>query len=165
MLQKIQTLVVCALWTKTLNKLIRLWWHYFKYIVNTWSVSLCHGADPWGARNPRVSIQCPAKIHYLCEIVDVNFRMKATLCKNKNGYGNKYSLVLTLLLSLLSDSYERTVTTGRRVSQFGEMSMTSETRTVELGSFWGFQSRKPGQTELMFKLRWLLFFYLVYFIW
>lgn len=43
--------------------------------------------------------------------------MKATLCKNKNDYCNKYSLVLTLLLSLVRDSHERMGMTGRQVSQ------------------------------------------------
>lgn len=35
-----------------------------------------------------------------------DIKMKATLCKNKNGYGNKYSLVLSLLFSLVSESHE-----------------------------------------------------------
>lgn len=104
-----------------------------------------------GARGIHLlAFSVPLKFTTCLEIVDVNFRMKATLCKNKNGYGNKYSLVLTLLLSLLSDSYERTVMTGRRVSQFGEMSMTSEMGTVEQGTFWGFLGRILGRITFMF---------------
>lgn len=56
-------------------------------------------------------------------------KLKATLCKNKNGYGNKYSLVLSLLFS-----WVRVMNEGdygkASLTKPGEKSVTSGTRAA-----------------------------------